>query len=82
MHEIKYDYKETNSLYGNYRYFLGDVYVSLYDTKTKIKSDSLPIVHLDETYDNGYHSSPSWDCTYQNEQRIRNMAKQFLEDMK
>jgi hypothetical protein len=80
--EFKYDYKETNSLYGDYRYFLGDVYISLYDTRTKIKSDSLSIIHVSQTYDAGYHSSPEWDCRYQNEQRIRHVVKQFLEDMK
>lgn len=79
--EIKYEYKETNSLYGNYRYFLGDVYISLYDTRTNINSGSLSIIHISQTYDDGYHSRPSWDCTYQNEQNIRHMVKQFLRDM-
>lgn len=79
--QINYDYKETNSLYGNYRYFLGDVYISLYDTRTNIKSGSLSIIHIGQTYDDGYHSRPSWDCTYQNEQNIRHMVKQFLKDM-
>ena len=79
--KINYDYKETNSLYGNYRYFLGDVYISLYDTRTNIKSGSLSIIHIGQTYDDGYHSRPSWDCTYQNEQNIRHMVKQFLKDM-
>lgn len=79
--KINYDYKETNSLYGNYRYFLGDVYISLYDTKTKIQSESLSIIHINQTYDEGYHSRPSWDCIYQNEQNLRHLVKQFLEDM-
>lgn len=80
--KINYDYKETNSLYGDYRYFLGDVYISLYDNITKIQSGNLSIIHVSQTYDNGYHSRPSWDCSYQNEQNIRHMVKQFLEDMK
>ena len=80
--EINYDYKETNNLQGNYRYFLGDVYISLYDTKTRIKSNSFSIVHLNETYDNGYTSNPAWYSLYQNEQNIRHMVKQFIEDMK
>jgi len=79
--KINYDYKETNNLYGNYRYFLGDVYISLYDTKTKIQSNSFSIVHLNENYSNGYDSNPAWYSLYQNEQNIRHMVKQFLEDM-
>ena len=79
--QFNYDYKETNSLYGDYRYFLGDVYISLYDTRTNIKSGNLSIIHVSQTYDDGYHSRPSWDCTYQNEQNIRHMVKQFLKDM-
>lgn len=80
--KINYDYKETNNLHGNYRYFLGDVYISLYDIKTKIQSNSFSIVHVTENYDNGYHSRPEWYSIYQNEQNIRHMVKQFLEDMK
>ena len=68
--QFNYDYKETNSLYGDYRYFLGDVYISLYDTRTNIKSGNLSIIHVSQTYDDGYHSRPLWDCTYQNEQNI------------
>lgn len=79
--QFNYDYKETNSLYGDYRYFLGDVYISLYDTRTNIQSGSLSIIHVGQTYDDGYHSRPSWDCSYQNEQNIRHMVKQFLNDM-
>lgn len=79
--KINYDYKETNNLHGNYRYFLGDVYIFLYDTKTKIQSNSFSIVHLNETYDNGYHSKPEWYSLYQNEQNIRHMVKQFLKDV-
>ena len=79
--KINYDYEETNNLHGNYRYFSGDVYISLYDSKTKIKSTKFSIIHLKEAYDTGYISNPAWYSLYQNEQNIRHMVKQFLEDM-
>ena len=46
-----------------------------------VKSKDFSIIHIGQTYDDGYHSRPSWDCTYQNEQNIRHMVKQFLKDM-
>ena len=74
--EINLIYSPSINLSGNYKYLLVDVFIQLYDDKTKIYSDKLALLGLSMCWEEK-------ECyvKFKNEQAIRRMTKQFIEDM-
>ena len=69
-------YSPSLNLSGNYKYLLVDVFIQLYDDKTKIYSDKLALLGLSMCWEEK-------ECyvKFKNEQAIRRMVKQFIEDV-
>jgi len=74
--KINLIYSPSINLSGNYKYLLVDVFIQLYDDKTKIYSDKLALLGLSMCWEEK-------ECyvKFKNEQAIRRMTKQFIEDM-
>ena len=69
-------YSPSLNLSGNYKYLLVDVFIQLYDDRTKIYSDKLALLGLSMCWEEK-------ECyvKFKNEQAIRRTTKQFIEDM-